>query len=154
MSVGIGIGRWTFRGTAMMTGATIKDDRVRRHMTSRESIELRRHAARGARSVEAEPASVHVCADPIYAGCSVFNALLDRFFPFGFSVMYERTAERHWLLHVLVPAQPGMLHPTRPSSAASIQPGASTATTFVDLVPTVVPPPSTLRTIAITSWLR
>ena len=35
-------------------------------MTGRESIEFRRHAARGARSVEAEPASVHVCADPMY----------------------------------------------------------------------------------------
>ena len=50
----------------MMNGAAIKDERVRRHMTGRESIELRRHAARGARSVEAEPASVHVCADRMY----------------------------------------------------------------------------------------
>ena len=79
--MGIGIERWTFRRTAM-TDAKIEDDRVRRHMTGRESIELRRHAARGARNVEAEPASVHVCADPMYAGCSVFNALLDRFPPF------------------------------------------------------------------------
>ena len=155
MSVGIGIERWTFRGTAMMIDATIKDDR----MTSRESIELRRHAqghvARGARNVEAEPASFYVCADPMHMPavpflmrCSIVSLF------WGISPMYERNPERHWLLHVSLPAQPGMLHPTRPSSDASIQPGASTATICWLTLPTVVPPPPTLRTIAITSTLR
>ena len=78
MSVGIGIGRWTFRGTAMMIDAAIKDDR----MTSRESIELRRHAARGARNVEAEPASVHVCADPMYMPAVPFLMRCSIGFPF------------------------------------------------------------------------